>query len=83
MGRQVGTEYNLRATAYIEREVRRLGLVPAGDDGGYFQDIPLFINYNDSAASALKIGGEALVLRQGFLPDPARRPHHHASTPHR
>ena len=39
MGRQVGTVYNLRATAYIEREVRKLGLVPAGDSGGYFQDI--------------------------------------------
>ena len=77
MGRQVGTVYNLRATAYIEREVRRLGLVPAGDGGGYFQDIPLYLNYNDSAASTLKIGGEALVVRQGFLPDPACRPHHH------
>jgi len=44
MGRQVGTEYNLRATAYIEREVRRLGLVPAGEGGGYFQNIPLYLN---------------------------------------
>ena len=30
MGRQVGTEYNVRATAYIEREVRRMGLKPGG-----------------------------------------------------
>src|SRR5947209_10569654 len=42
MGREVGTEYNLKGTAYIEREVRRLGLVPAGDGGTYFQNIPLF-----------------------------------------
>src|SRR5215208_234176 len=40
MGRQVGTEYNLKGTAYIEREVRRLGLQPAGTEG-YFQNIPL------------------------------------------
>ena len=31
MGRVVGTEHNNRATAYIEREVRRLGLVPGGN----------------------------------------------------
>ena len=70
MGRQVGTEYNLKATAYIEREVRRLGLVPAGEAGGYFQNIPLFLNYNDSAASSLKIGGEALAYPKDFFPIP-------------
>ncbi|HKW49917.1 MAG TPA: M28 family peptidase [Gemmatimonadaceae bacterium] len=41
-GRRVGTEGHQRATAYIEREVRRLGLVPAGDSGGYFQNLPVF-----------------------------------------
>src|SRR5262245_3507895 len=39
MGREVGTEYHLKATAYIEREVRRLGLQPAGDNGTFFQNI--------------------------------------------
>ena len=32
MGRQFGTVWNEKATAYIEREVRRLGLTPAGDE---------------------------------------------------
>ena len=41
-GRRVGTEGHQRATAYIEREVRRLGLVPAGDSGTYFQNLPVF-----------------------------------------
>src|SRR5690348_17294671 len=41
-GRRVGTEGHQRATAYIEREVRRLGLVPAGDSGGFFQNLPVF-----------------------------------------
>src|SRR3954452_13399152 len=62
MGRQVGTEYNLKGTAYIEREVRRLGLVPAGDNGGYFQNIPLFTNYTDTVASSLKVDGQTLAF---------------------
>ena len=70
MGRQVGTEYNLKATAYIEREVRRLGLVPAGEGAGYYQNIPLFTNYVDSAASPLAIGGDSLVYAKDFLPIP-------------
>src|SRR5689334_22969314 len=41
-GRRVGTEGHQRATAYIEREVRSLGLIPAGDSGGYFQNLPVF-----------------------------------------
>src|SRR4051812_30148533 len=45
MGRQVGTEYNLKGTAYIEREVRRIGLVPAGDNGGFFPKKPPFPNF--------------------------------------
>jgi len=39
MGRRIGTVGNLKATAYIEREVRRMGLEPAGDSGTYFQEI--------------------------------------------
>ncbi|HEU4722884.1 MAG TPA: M28 family peptidase [Gemmatimonadaceae bacterium] len=70
MGRQVGTEYNLKAAAYIEREVRRLGLVPAGEAGGYYQNIPLFSNYVDSSATTLRIGTEALVYAKDFLPIP-------------
>jgi hypothetical protein len=42
MGREVGTPSHLKATAYIEREVRRIGLTPAGDNGGFFQDLPIF-----------------------------------------
>jgi hypothetical protein len=70
MGRQVGTEYNLKATAYIEREVRRLGLVPAGEDGGYFQNIPLFANYTDTVASSIKVGDQTLAFGTDYLPIP-------------
>ena len=41
LGRRSGDVGNLKGTAYIEREVRRLGLVPAGDNGTYFQNVDL------------------------------------------
>ena len=40
-GREAGTPDAIRATAWIEGEVRRLGLRPAGDDGSYFQRLPV------------------------------------------
>jgi hypothetical protein len=51
MGRRVGTRWNDMGTAYIEREVRRLGLKPAGDNGTYFQKIPLVNRRLDSAST--------------------------------
>ena len=56
MGRQVGTEYNVKATAYIERELRRLGLTPAGDSGGFFQNIPMFTRAIDPASTVTADG---------------------------
>ena len=61
MGREVGTKYNLMGTAYIEAEVRRLGLVPAGDNGGYFQNLPVHSYFADSG-SVVKIGGQPVTL---------------------
>src|SRR4051812_30442451 len=58
MGREVGTPYHLKATAYIEREVRRLGLEPAGDSGTFFQNIPVF-NETVSNAPALSVEGRS------------------------
>lgn len=55
MGRSVGTIYNDMGTAYIESEVRRLGLQPAGDNGTYFQKLPLFSRNLDSA-STISVG---------------------------
>ncbi len=65
MGRQVGTEYNLKGTAYIEREVRRLGLVPAGTDG-YFQNLPLY-TYSTDSASVVRIAGRPLTTGSDYL----------------
>jgi len=40
-GRATGTEGHRKATAYLAAEARRLGLQPAGDNGSYFQDLPM------------------------------------------
>ena len=66
-GRRVGTEGHQRATAYIEREVRRLGLVPAGDSGGYFQNLPVFERAL-AAGQTLSSGGTTYKPWVDYLP---------------
>lgn len=65
MGRRFGTEDNIRATAYIEREVRRLGLLPGGDKGTYFQNLSTYGRAIDPASTA-SAGGTALVVGKDF-----------------
>ena len=66
-GRRVGTEGHRRGTAYIEREVRRLGLAPAGDSGGYFQNLPVF-ERTLAATQTLSVGGTSFRPWIDFLP---------------
>src|SRR5213079_2094692 len=40
-GREAGTIGNVKGTDYIADEIKRAGLVPAGDGGTYFQTIPV------------------------------------------
>ncbi len=72
-GRRGGEPGNMKGTAYIEREVRRLGLKPAGDSGGYFQTLPL-VRRALSPRSALGAEGQALELGTDFVPIPTRGP---------
>ena len=67
MGREVGTPYHLMATEYIANELRALGLVPAGDNGTYFQDLPVFTSSADSASSMI-VDGRRLTFGSDFLP---------------
>jgi hypothetical protein len=59
-GRDAGSAGNARGTDYIEREVRRLGLLPMGDNGTYFQTLPFKTRSVDSS-SALTVGGATLA----------------------
>jgi Peptidase family M28 len=67
-GREAGTIGDVKATAYIADEARKIGLVPAGDDGTYFQTVPLRMRIVEPAsrftvgASPLAFGSEWAVL---------------------
>jgi len=67
MGRMAGTEYNLKATAYIAAEVKRMRLQPAGDSGSYFQNVPLVKRQLDSNAS-LSVEGMTFRPWEQFVP---------------
>ena len=66
MGRQTGTEYNLKGTAYIARELQKLGLEPAGENGTFFQELPLATHALDSK-STISAGMIALAAPADFL----------------
>jgi len=66
MGRRAGSEGALKGSAYIEREVRRLGLVPAGDNGTFFQAVPLYTRAFDPA-SQLTANGVVLAAGKDYF----------------
>jgi hypothetical protein len=67
MGRRAGTPYNLEATAYIAAEARRLDLIPAGDSGTYFQNLPMVSETVDTT-STIVASGATLRVFDDFLP---------------
>ena len=67
MGRRAGTAGDAKATAYIEREVRRLGLVPGGDNGTFFQAVPLYSRTLD-VTSQLTADATPIVAGKDFFP---------------
>jgi hypothetical protein len=67
MGRKTGDLGGLRATAYIEREVRRFGLVPGGDNGTFFQAVPIYTRTLDMT-SKLSAGDDALTVGTDYVP---------------
>ncbi len=68
-GREAGTEGNVRGTNYLAAEARRMGLEPAGENGSFFQTVPMIIRAADSA-SRLEVAGAPLALYKDFLPLP-------------
>src|SRR5437879_6002078 len=66
-GREAGTLGNVKGTAYIAAEIKRAGLVPAGDDGTYFQTIPLKTRAFDTT-STFALAGAPLTAFIDYLP---------------
>jgi hypothetical protein len=69
MGRQAGHRGNVMATDYIAAEFRRMGLEPAGENGTYFQTIPLVVK-GIGPDVALSVDGQALAAWNDFSPLP-------------
>jgi len=65
-GRETGTIGHLTSTDYIAREAQRLGLEPAGDNGGYFQNLPMIRRAFD-VASTITAGGTTLRGGTDFI----------------
>lgn len=68
LGRQSGTIGNYRMTEYLEREMARMGLEPGGENGSFFQVVPIVRRAVDSAATSLAIGSRRLRLYSDFAP---------------
>lgn len=65
-GRELGSYWNYKATEYLGNEARRLGLVPMGENGTYFQTINM-IERNVDLASRLAIAGASFSPWTDFI----------------
>ena len=65
-GRETGTRGHLRSTEYIANELRRLGLHPAGDNGTFFQNVPMIRRAFDEK-STITVGQTTLHGGTDFI----------------
>ena len=72
-GREAGTPAYDEAADYVAAEFKKLGLTPMGDDGSYFQAVPLVTTKRDPAAAFMSLtkGGTTSELesRLDYLVD--------------
>lgn len=72
MGRQSGRAGNMMGTNYIAAELKRLGIKPGGENGGYFQTLP-YIQRKFTDQSVLMSGGTTFRINNDFVPVPGLR----------
>ncbi len=66
-GRPTGSEGHVKATAYIARELERLGVQPGGPDGSFFQQLPaVWRGFADGGA--VHVGTRRFSLGEDFGP---------------
>ena len=65
-GRMAGSPEALKGTDYIAAELKRMGLQPAGENGSYFQEVPLGVQTLDSS-STVTIGETTLKAGVDFV----------------
>ncbi|HEU4952935.1 MAG TPA: M28 family peptidase [Gemmatimonadales bacterium] len=66
-GRQSGTAGNVKGTDWIAAEAKRIGLEPAGEDGGWFQTVPVLRRPLDTA-TALTVEGQTFKAWTDLIP---------------
>jgi len=71
-GRQVGRYGNKKGTDYIAAEVKRLGLVPMGDNGTYFQVLPYHLR-KFTTSSRVTVNGNPLAWNRDVVAVPGLR----------
>lgn len=72
LGRQVGRVGNKKGTDMIAAEVQRLGLLPAGDNGTYFQTLPYHVRkFTDH--SRMTVNGNPIEWNADFVAVPGQR----------
>jgi Peptidase family M28 len=62
-GRGSGTHDELVAATYLASELRRIGIAPAGDDGGYIQDVVTEIRHRDGSTAPWNTRNVIGILR--------------------
>jgi hypothetical protein len=67
LGRESTTRGNVMATDYIAREMARMGLRPGGENGTWFQTVPILIATFDTMRT-LRIDSATLAYGRDFLP---------------
>ena len=66
MGRDAGTKGNAMGTDYLAAEVKRMGLVPMGENGTFFQTLPLKDRTFDPMSSLIA-GGASLEYAKEWI----------------
>jgi hypothetical protein len=67
LGREAATLGNVKATDYIAREMQRIGLAPGGENGTYFQTVPILIARIDTSRT-ISVDGARLAVSTDVLP---------------
>jgi hypothetical protein len=68
-GRQYGREGNMKGTNYIASELKRMGVEPGGENGTYFQEMPV-VQRRFARTSALSVNGKALKWNDEWMATP-------------
>jgi hypothetical protein len=67
-GREAGTLDEMRASMWIAEEMRKIGLVPKGDMGSWFQWWNMRRSRISTTSSSVKLGGSTLALWTDITP---------------